>query len=183
LGVYLTKAVASSPGQITLSMRIDNKTTQTQDMSTVALRYWYQEESLGTALVIASNYVSIGYTNTGKVVDGKSVAFSGGAGADHYLELTFTGTLAAQGDKNTNDQFNVQIAVHNAGYSGAVDVTNDYSYNAGATGYNEKITLHDKSGKVIWGTSPGGGGGTGGRGGTPDAAVEDTRRGTGGSRG
>lgn len=159
LGVNLPKAdaISASSGQISLYMRIDNKTSQTVDMSTVTLRYWYQEEALGSTLMVASNYVSIGYSNTGKVVDVKSVAFSGGAGADHYLELTFSGTLAAQGDKSSNDQFNAEVSVHNASYTGAVDVTNDYSYSA-ATGYDDRITLHDKSGNVIWGTPPSGGG-------------------------
>jgi hypothetical protein len=125
-------------------------------MSTVVLRYWYQDEGLGTAVVLTANYVSIGYSNLGKVTGGKSVVASSSVpGADHYLELTFSGTLAAQGDKATNDQFNAQVTVHTASYTGPVDITNDYSYNGGATGYNDKITLHDKSGNLIWGVAPG----------------------------
>jgi hypothetical protein len=73
----------------------------------------------------------------------------------NYLELSFTGTLAAQGDKAANDQFNIQVAAHNANYVGAVDVTNDYSYDGGAAGGSEqKITLYG-SGKLIWGVEPG----------------------------
>ena len=100
--------------------------------------------------------MSIGYSNLGRVTRAAAVANpSPVAGADHYLELSFTGTLAAQGDKATNDQFNIQVTVHTAGYKGAVDVTNDYSYDSGAAGvYEQKITLHDKSGNVIWGTPP-----------------------------
>jgi hypothetical protein len=115
-------------------------------MWNVTLRYWYQDEGLGTSLVLSTNYVSIGYSNTGKVVAHKAFAALAGADADHYLQLSFSGTLAAQGDKSTNDPPN---------YQGAVDVTNDYSYNAGATGYNDRITLHEKGGRVIWGTPPG----------------------------
>jgi hypothetical protein len=122
-------------------------------MSTVTLRYWYKDEGLGTTLQFAGDYVSIGYSNQGTMT-GKAVAASPAAtGADHYLELTFTGTLAAQGDKLTNDQFFVRVTAHTANYQGAVDVTNDYSYNAGATGYNNKITLYG-SGKLISGVEP-----------------------------
>ena len=155
--MYLNKAdaISGSSGQIALYLRIDNKTSATVDMSTVTLRYWYQDEGLGTTLDLSANYVSIGYSGAGKV-ESKAVAASGGAGADHYIELSFTGSLAAQGDKATNDQFNIQITLHTANYQGKVDVTNDYSYMAG-TGWDEKITLHDKSGKVIWGAAPGAG--------------------------
>ncbi|MGC9983372.1 MAG: DUF4215 domain-containing protein [Polyangia bacterium] len=144
-------------GQITLNLRIDNKTAETVDTSTVTLRYWYQDEGLGTALVLASNYVSIGYSNQGKVTGVTAIANpSPVAGADHYLQFSFSGTLAAQGDKATNDQFNVQVTAHSPGYTGAVDVTNDYSYDGGAALlYEQKITLHDQSGNVIWGTPPG----------------------------
>jgi hypothetical protein len=126
-------------------------------MSTVVLRYWYQDEGLGTALVLSANYVSIGYSTQGKVTSGTAVvAPSSVAGADHYIELSFSGTLAAQGDKSTNDQFTIQVNLHTAGYTGAVDVTNDYSYDGGAEGlYEKKITLYDKSGNLIWGVAPG----------------------------
>ena len=107
-------------------------------------------------MVLSSNYVSVGYSGQGKVMSGTAVANpSPVTGADHYLELSFAATLSAQGDKTSNDQFTVQAVMHTAGYTGAVDVTNDYSYDAGAEGvYEKKITLHDKSGKVIWGTAP-----------------------------
>jgi hypothetical protein len=121
------------------------------------MRYWFAEESLGATLVLNSAYVGVGYSNKGKVSAVKSVASSSGTGADHYLEFSFEATLAAKGDKDTNDQFTVNVTVHNSGYTGKVDLTNDYSYNDGVVGYNEKITLHS-GGKVIWGTLPSGGG-------------------------
>ncbi len=157
LGVY-TKGITSGNGAIILDVRIDNQTAQTADVSAVTMRYWYQDEGLGTTLVFDSNYVSIGYSTDGKVAAVKALKSSSGAGADHYLELSLTGTLAAKGDTKQNDQFNIKVTVHTSGWTGKVDLTNDYSYNAGATGYNEKITLHSGD-KVIWGDSPEGGGG------------------------
>jgi hypothetical protein len=147
---------------------MDNKTTQTVDTSTVTMRYWYQDEGLGTSLVFESAYVSIGHTNQGKVTGKVVTASPSGPGADHYFELSFTGTMAAKGDAQTGDQFNINLLLHPSSYQGTVDVTNDYSYNAGATGYDDKITLHDRTGKVIWGTAPG----TGAAVTTPDAATD-----------
>lgn len=156
LQVWVLKKPTQSTGQIGLDLRVDNKTSTSVDMSTVVLRYWYQDEGLGTALVLSANYVSIGYSTQGKVTSGTAVvAPSSVAGADHYIELSFSGTLAAQGDKSTNDQFTIQVNLHTAGYTGAVDVTNDYSYDGGAEGlYENKITLYESS-KLIWGIEPG----------------------------
>jgi hypothetical protein len=145
-----------------MDLRIDNKTTARADLSTVTLRYWYQEEGLGTALIFSSDYVSIGHSNAGKMVGQVVTASPSAPGADHYFELSFSGTLAAQGDTSNNDQFNLQVNAHTASYTGAVDVTNDYSYDGGAAKvYEKKITLHDKDGSVLWGTPPGGKGSTG----------------------
>ena len=156
LAVWVAKKTTGGTGQITLDLRIDNKSSQSVDMSAVTLRYWYQDEGLGTALVLQTNYVSIGYSNQGKVTSGIAVANpSPVPGADHYLELAFSGTLAPQGDPATNDQFNIQVTLHTANYQGVVDVTNDYSYDNGAEGvYEQKITLYD-NGKLIWGVEPG----------------------------
>jgi Cellulose binding domain len=163
LAAYVVQTISGKTGEIDLNLRIDNKTANTVDMSTVTLRYWYQDEGLGASLQLASNYVSIGYSNTGggKVTAAKAVAASASSpGADHYLEFSFSGTLAVQGDKTangqvtTNDQFTMQVAVHTGNYQGAVDVTNDYSYNGGKTGYDTKITLY-QNGKLIAGVEPG----------------------------
>jgi hypothetical protein len=155
LGVYVYPQVAISggPGEIRLNLRIDNMTSQRVDMSTVTLRYWYQDEGLGTALVLDENYVSIGYSNQGTATCSAVTDPSPVAGADHYLQFAFTGTLAVRGDVSTNDHFSVEVTVHTASFKGTVDVTNDYSYNDGATGYDDKITLY-QGGKLIWGTEP-----------------------------
>jgi endo-1,4-beta-xylanase len=162
LAVWVDTKTGGSTGKIALTLRIDNKTSSSVDMAAVTLRYWYQDEGLGTALVYANDYVKIGYsiaaTATGKVVAAPSPV----AGADHYIELSFTGTVAPQGDKSSNDQFTLHVTAHTASYAGAVDVTNDYSYDGGAEKvYEKKITLHDKDGNVLWGTPPVGNGSPG----------------------
>ena len=107
---------------------------------------------MGTALAFERDYASIGLSGQGTVV-GKSVAASAPvSGADHYLEFSFGGTLASQGTPYSS-QFTFDGRAHTPSYAGPVDVTNDYSYNSGATGYNEKITLYT-NGQLIWGIEP-----------------------------
>lgn len=152
LAVY-TKSITGGSGQLTLDVRIDNKSAQRVDMSDVTMRYWYQEESLGASVVLLSTFVGIGLSTQGRITEGKVVAYSSGYGCDHYLEVSMDGMLASQGDSSSMDQFNLKFIVHNPSFSGVIDVTNDYSYNQGAVGYSDKITLHS-GGKVIWGTPP-----------------------------
>ena len=152
--MYVTRKPAGTTGQISLFLRIDNQTSQSVDLSTVTLRYWYQDEGWNTtSLMPAIDYESISGDN---VTNCKAFAASSPVpGADHYLELSFSGTLAAKGAPSGNDQFTVNVRPHNTSWQGTVDVTNDYSYNGGATEYDDKITLHDGSGNVIWGVLPG----------------------------
>jgi hypothetical protein len=144
--------ISGSTSQITFNIRIDNMASQSTDLSTVTLRYWYKDEGLGTALKVSNYYVSIGHSNTGSVVFDKIVAVSPAAtGADHYFQLSFVGMLTAKNDSSGNDKFNIDVGLLNGG---AFDVTNDYSYDGGATGaYENKITLY-ANGKLIWGVAP-----------------------------
>jgi hypothetical protein len=178
LAVNVTKPITGATGAITFNqIVIENRNAESADLSSVTMRYWYQDEGFSTSPELAVYYVSIGNAGGGKLADAKvATASPAAAGADHYFEFSMSGTLAAQNDKSGNDKFNLQFALHTKSYSEKVDLTNDYSYNAGATGYNEKITLHG-GGKVIWGTPPGGGGAAAGGGGgdtpSPDAGAPD----------
>jgi len=148
LQVWVLGIAGSTNGQISLNLRIDNMTSAGVDLSTVTLRYWYQDEASAlstTTLKLEVDYISLSGDN---VTGGKSVAASPStAGADHYLELSYSGTVAAKGQLAAN------VRLHNLTWQGAVDVTNDYSYNGTAAGYDDKITLY-QSGKLIWGKEP-----------------------------
>jgi hypothetical protein len=146
LQVWVAGIAGSTNGQISLNLRIDNTTSANVDLSTVTLRYWYQDEGWNTStLTLEVDYKSVSGDN---VTGGKAVAASPAtAGADHYLELSFSGTIAARG------QFATNLRLHNTTWQGTVDVTNDYSYNGTAVGYDDKITLY-QSGKLIWGKEP-----------------------------
>jgi len=152
LDVYLTqKTTGSTNGQIALDLRIENQGSATADLSNVTLRYWYQDDGWNTAtLTLEVDYKSL---SGDSVTGGKAVAVSPAtAGADHYLELSFSGTVAAKGSPSGTDQFNTNIRLHN-NWQGTVDVSNDYSYDGGATGIEQKITLY-ANGKLIWGKEP-----------------------------
>jgi fibro-slime domain-containing protein len=158
LAVYVVDKFTSSTGQISLSLRVDNMTADSVDMSTVTLRYWYQDEGLGVGAALELDFATVGISNAIRAqVHGTVVAASAPvAGADHYLEVSFGATtLSAKGNAGHNDQLKFNGRLHNSGYQGAVDVTNDYSYNGGKTGYDTKITLY-QNGKLISGVEPGG---------------------------
>jgi hypothetical protein len=157
LAAYVVDKFTSSTGQISLSLRVDNMTADSVDMSTVTLRYWYQDEGLGVGAALEVDYASIGDSNAIKAqVHGTVVTASAPvAGADHYLEVSFGATtLSAKGNASHNDQLKFNGRLHNSGYVGTVDLTNDYSYNGGKTGYDTKITLY-QNGKLIAGVEPG----------------------------
>jgi hypothetical protein len=158
LAAYVVDKFTSSTGQISLSLRVDNMTADSVDMSTVTLRYWYQDEGLGVGAALEVDFASVGVSTAIKAqVRGSVVAASAPvAGADHYLEVSFgAATLSAKGNAGHKDQLKFNGRFHNSGYVGAVDLTNDYSYNGGATGYDTKITLY-QNGKLISGVEPGG---------------------------
>lgn len=152
LGVYVN-SIASDNGKIVFDIRIDNKTTQSVDLSTITLRYWYQDEGLGSTLVFNNDYVKIGYGTTATMSGTAAASPAPVAGADTYIELSFTGTLAAQGNAQTNDQLTLHFTAHTASWAGTVNLLNDYSY-MGTVGYDDKITLY-AAGSPVWGTEPG----------------------------
>jgi hypothetical protein len=62
-------------------------------------------------------------------------------------------TLSPKGTTGNADLVKINGRLHNSGFQGAVDVTNDYSYDAGVTGLDDKITLY-QAGKLISGKAP-----------------------------
>jgi endo-1,4-beta-xylanase len=155
LAAYVLQKATGSSGQMTLSLQISNAASQSADMSTVTLRYWYQDEALGTAS-LEVDYASVGDSNDikSKVHSTVVAASSPAPGADHYLEISFTGvTLSPKGTTGNADLLTINGRLHNSGFQGAVDVTNDYSYDAGVTGLDDKITLY-QGGKLISGKAP-----------------------------
>lgn len=176
LAAYLAQKPSGSPNQLGLALQVVNSTSQPVDLTAVTLRYWYQDqgEGLGDSATLQIDDARIGDSTSVKdKITGIAVAApSPVAGADHFLQISFTGiTLAGKGAGGNADRLSVGGRLHNSSYTGSVDLSNDYSYNAGAIGPNDKITLHS-GGKVIWGTPPGEGGGGGGTP-SPDAGAAD----------
>ncbi len=136
-----------------LTIIVYNISPQAVDLSPFALRYWYQDEAFGTPLIQLTNYVSIGFSGQGTVAAVAAAASPAVAGADHYIEMTFAGALAAANDAQQNDRFNVDITMHTTGFIGTAVLTNDYSYQATA-GFDSKITITGAGNAVVWGTPP-----------------------------
>ncbi len=183
LGVYLpsAQAIAASGSDIAFQIQIKNLSTVSVDLSTITLRYWYQDEGLSSSASFTSYYVEIGYTTPVTVTGSINAAPVPVTGADHYVQLSFAGGgLAAQGNAQQNDTLTINGAM--GSNQGTVVVTNDYSYSS-AIGYDSNITLY-ASGTLIWGTEPGAAAaGTGGASGTGGGAGTGGNPATGGDQG
>lgn len=157
LGVYLPQDGAIQ-GSENLSMTFDivNTSSSTQDLSAVTMRYWYVDDGWASkSLTMDINNVRIGDNTPGTVTYNGSIPVNPAqAGADHYFEFSFVGTLSAANASNHNDKFHASLRIHTADYQVKANVANDYS-SMTTTGYDDRITLYS-SGTLIWGTEPGG---------------------------
>ncbi len=89
------------------------------DLSKVALRYWFSGESGSASYGTSCDYAVLG---CGKVTHRVTPSGSAGPGADHYLEVGFTGGSLAPG-ASTGE---LQLRLNKADWS-SFDETDDYS--------------------------------------------------------
>ena len=178
-GLYVAVTKLSGSGTNTFNpvFVIHNMSSAAADMSGVKLRYFYQDDSWAAkSVVIEKNSLSIGWSGAATVSGIVGVPATSAAGADHYIELSFTGILYATGSppstapgSDPQDTFTIDVRAHASDNQGSVDLTNDYSYGSGALGTSKLVTLY-AGGNLIWGEEPGGSaagtGGASGLGGT-----------------
>ncbi|MFC8225401.1 cellulose binding domain-containing protein [Streptomyces sp. NPDC057287] len=138
----------SSPGdnQIRPGLQLVNTGTAKVDLSKVTLRYWFSGESGAASYGTACDYAVIG---CGSVTHRVVSAGSGKPGADHYLEVGFTGGSLAAG-ASTGE---MQLRLNKSDWS-AFNETDDYS-RATATTFADtsKIAVYVNGARVA-GTAP-----------------------------
>ena len=101
LQVWLNSPISGTTGSIKMDLRIDNKTPASADLSSVTLRYWYQDEGLGTALMFSSDFVSIGQSNAGTMVGHVVTASPSAPGATTTLNSRSGGLLRRRVTRQT----------------------------------------------------------------------------------
>jgi mannan endo-1,4-beta-mannosidase len=143
LKVQYLAAQAANDEEILPYLEIFNGSTSDVPLSELTLRYWLIRD--GGTMVAECDYAVLQCSQIKR-----SVGTACGRGADTYIEVGFvSGTLGKA--KNTGD---IQLRLHRSDW-GAVDQSNDYSYDATRTSYGDykRVTLYRK-GALIWGEEP-----------------------------
>ena len=145
---YRAFAGGATVSEIAPWFQIVNTGGSAVNLSTIKLRYWYTADAPAPTQVFNCDWAQVGCT----AISGNFVATAGGASADYYLELSFTGGSLAAGS-NSGD---IQTRFHKSDWSN-YSQTNDYSFDATKTAYADwsRVTLYE-NGSLIWGTEPGG---------------------------
>jgi hypothetical protein len=127
--------------------QITNTGSTAAALSSIKIRYFFTADGSSTQQ-FACDYAQIGCSNISQAIYPWS---GGGTGADHYLEVTFTGSGTIAAGANTGA---MQLRFADSAYLNFTQ-TNDYSFNASATAYANaaNITVY-QAGVLVWGTEP-----------------------------
>lgn len=143
---YATSGSATG-SQISHTIQLTNTGTTPVPLSAVTVRYWFTSGS-DSALQYACDYVPLGCANVKGTFGTVSPAVTG---ADHYLEIGFTGgagTLYPGDDTST-----LQSRISASDYA-SLPQSDDYSYRAGTSlAAWDHVTVY-YNGKLIYGTPP-----------------------------
>lgn len=137
----------SSPGdnQIRPGLQLVNTGTTAVDLSEVTLRYWFSGESGTASYGTSCDYAVIGCGS----VTHRVAAAGSRPGADHYLEVGFTGGSLAAG-ASTGE---LQLRLNKADWS-AFDETDDYSRAANTAFADASKAGVYINGALVSGTAP-----------------------------
>ena len=126
-------------------LQVVNTGTADIDLSTLTVRYWFTADAGTASFQGFCDYAQMGCSRVSTSFGAVSPARPG---ADHYLEVHFTGTL-----DNGVSTGPIQLRFHKQDFS-PFDETNDHSYGTN-TSYapSTKITAYI-DGKLVWGTEP-----------------------------
>ena len=147
---YKNNDSAPADNQIKPGLQVVNSGSSAVDLSTVTVRYYFTHDAGATTYTYNCDYAAIGCSN----VHGTFVSMaSPTATADTYLQLTFTGSLAA--GASTGD---IQNRINKSDWSN-FDETNDYSYGTNTSYADTSTVTVYVNGALVSGVEPGGGGG------------------------
>jgi hypothetical protein len=145
---YLCATTSATSQQIEPHLKISNTGTSSVALSDLTVRYFFSADG-STSQMFACDYALIGCSN----LTGTFNAWTGGgAGADHYLELSFS---AGAGSVSPGaDSGEIQARFYDASFA-TFTQTGDYSFNPADTSYTtwNQITIY-QNGTLVWGTEP-----------------------------
>jgi hypothetical protein len=128
---------------------IINQGSSAQAYTGLKIRYWFTGDGV-TAYAFNCYYAAIGNGN----VSGTVYAMDAGTdAADHYLEVTFSGSAGTLGPDASSGE--IQAAFHGSNNYPVMTQTNDYSFDPTKTSFLPwtNVTLY-QNGNLVWGTEP-----------------------------
>lgn len=135
----------AASNQIRFGLRLVNRGQTTTSLGTVTIRYWFTADG-ANRLVPACYYAAFG---CGQIGTGITDLHAPREGADHYLEVSFTGGTLAAGRSASLDE----LAVRDDG-NVVMNQTDDWSFaNRASFADNAKVTVY-VGGQLVWGTEP-----------------------------
>jgi cellulose 1,4-beta-cellobiosidase len=145
---YRAGNASANDNQIGAHLRIVSKGLAPVDLSTLSARYYFTSEPAPPLTIEIYTTAAEGTSGYRALPSGSVVATA----KDEYVELTFT---AAAGLLDAGGLVTIEIAIHDTGWSGLFDETNDYSFNASQSTFAawDKVTLYDAK-KLVWGVEP-----------------------------
>ena len=147
---YKNNDSSATDNQFKPGLRLVNNGSSAVDLSTVTVRYYFTKDSSSASPSYNCDYAVIGCGNVHATFGSVSPAT---ATADTYLQLSFTGSLAA--GASTGD---IQNRINKSDWSN-FDETNDYSYGTNTSYADTSTVTVYVNGTLVSGVEPGGGSG------------------------
>ena len=147
---YMAADTQANNNAVKPHMQLVNNSVFEVALTDLTIRYWFTKEG-GETLQYHCDYAVINCSQVSGVFVPLATAVTG---ADHYLEISFSGGTLAPG-ANTGQ---IQNRFNRSNW-GNLDESNDYSFDGSKTAFADwdQITLYH-NGTLIWGTEPGSGG-------------------------
>ncbi len=145
---YKAGNVSQNDNQIGPHLRIMSQALAPLELSALSTRYYFTSEPAPPLTIEIYNAFAEGTSGYRALPSGSVMA----AAHDSYVELTFT---AAAGLLDAGGQVTIEIAIHDTGWVGLFDETNDYSFNATHSAFAtwDHVTLYDAK-ALVWGIEP-----------------------------
>ena len=143
---YKNNDSAPADNQIKPGLQIVNTGTSSLNLTTVSARYYFTRDNGASTFSTYCDYAQLGCSNiTSRVV----LLPTPVAGADAYLEVSFTGGTIAVGGTSGD----IQLRFNKTDWSNFNEV-GDYSYGTGTTFVDSTKVTGFVNGALIWGTVP-----------------------------
>jgi hypothetical protein len=145
---YKAGNASLNDNQIGPHLRIMSQAFAPLELTALSARYYFTSEPAPPLTIEMYNAFADGTSGYRALPSGSVIATA----HDDFVELTFT---AAAGLLDAGGQVTIEIAIHDTGWVGLFDETNDYSFSATHSAFAawDHVTLYDAK-ALVWGIEP-----------------------------